>query len=351
MSGTPLQARSTISSEGKDDMPDASVNWLLVGTGDIVRKRVAAALQDAANSRIAAICARSFDRARALADELGVADVFTDYDEALGKASADAVYLATPVGAHIGQAVAAMRAGKHVLVEKPMGLDGNQCTQAVEVAEETGVTAGCAYYRRFYPRYEDARQMLANGEFGKVLFVRMVNRSWYAPAAEDPKRWRLTRNMSGGGPLADVGSHMLDMMVGLFGLPDAVFAKVDSLVHKRDVEDAAAALMTLAGGAYVSADFRWNAKPAAHEFEIIGTEAALKWIPCDTGKVVKTVGGDVHEIDMPNADNVHLPLVADFVDAVLETCRPRIGLLEAAKTNIVMDAIYESDRTGREIRL
>lgn len=332
-------------------MPGESVDWLLVGTGDIVRKRVAQALTRAANSRIAAICARNRDRARALADELGVADVFTDYEEALEKAKADAVYLATPVNVHIPQALAAMQAGRHVLVEKPMGLDAAECARAIKVAEEAGVTAGCAYYRRFYPRYEDAQKMLASGEFGRVLFIRMVNRSWYDPAPDDPKRWRLARSVSGGGPLADVGSHMLDMMVGLFGLPASVFAKVDNLVHKWDVEDSATALMSFAGGARAVADFRWNAKPWAHEFEIVGTEASLRWIPCDTGKVVKTVGGKVCKYDMPSADNVHLPLVEDFVGAVREDRPVRIGLAEAAKTNIVIDAIYQSSRTGKEVRL
>ena len=332
-------------------MSDEFVNWLLVGTGDIVRKRVAAALQHAANSRIAAVCARNFDRARALADDLGVADVFTDYEEALEKAEADAVYLATPVSVHVPQAIAAMRAGKHVLVEKPMGLNAGECARAVEVAAETGVTAGCAYYRRFYPRYEHAQEMLASGEFGKVLCIHMANRSWYDPASEDPKRWRLFRSVSGGGPLADVGSHMLDMMIGLFGLPASVFAKVDNLVHTWDVEDAATALLTFPGGPHASADFRWNSKPWSHEFEIVGADAGLQWRPCDTGKVVKTIGGDVREIDMPNAGNVHLPLVEDFLAALRQSRPPRIPLAEAAKTNVVIDAIYQSSRTGSEVLL
>ena len=66
---------------------------------------------------------------------------------------------------------------------------------------------------------------------------------------------------------------------------------------------------------------------------------------------MKTVGRDVEELDLPNAENVHLPLVENFVDAVLNSRPPRIGLGEAHKTNIVIDAIYESGRTGKEIEL
>jgi len=332
-------------------MSGDSVNWLLVGTGDIVRKRVAAALSQARGSRIVGICARNRERLDNLAGELEVDAVFTDYEKALATSGANAVYLATPVNLHIPQAVAAMNAGKHVLVEKPMGLNGDECLTAARVAKETGVTAGCAYYRRFYPRFEDALRMVRARQFGRILLVRLVNRGWHDPAPDDPKRWRLTRSVSGGGPLADVGSHMLDMMIGLFGLPAAVFAKAENLVHDWEVEDSALALMSFADGAHALATFQWNAKPWSHELEIVGTDAALKWLPCDTGAVLKTRQGDVEETDMPNAENVHLPLVEDFVDAVLTSRAPRVPLAEALKTNVLMDAIYESSRTGEEIRL
>jgi len=332
-------------------MPGESVNWLLVGTGDIVRKRVAAALSLARKSHIVGICAQNRDRARTLADELGVADVFTDYEEALQKADADAVYLATPVNLHIPQAVAAIEAGKHVLVEKPLGLNASECRRAVLKAAAAGVIAGCAYYRRFFPRFEHARRMLESGTFGQIVLIRMDYRSWYRPAQDDPKRWRLDKSVSGGGPLADMGCHMIDQLIGLVGMPERVFAKVDNFVHAGNVEDSASVLMSLPGGGNVFANFQWNSKQWSHEFEIAGAEAGLKWSPADSGKVLKTVGRDVEELDLPNADNVHLPLVEDFVDAVLNSRPPRIGLGEARKTNVVIDAIYESGRTGKEIEL
>ena len=175
--------------------------------------------------------------------------------------------------------------------------------------------------------------------------------SWFCPVEDDPKHWRVVREKSGDGPLSDMGSHMFDMLIGIFGLPKRVYAKCESLVNNWDVEDSASVLMTLAGGAHVTASFNWNSKTWRHEFEIVGTEAKVLWLPCDTGPVVKTVGRDIEELDMPNAENVHLPLVQDFVDAVLEGREPAVTVTEAAKTNVLLNAVYRSAEENREITL
>src|SRR5690606_25189374 len=114
-----------------------------------------------------------------------------------------------------------------------------------------GVTAGCAYYRRLFPRYAHLKQALAAGELGPVTLVRSTYYAWFAPRADDPKRWRVDPALAGGGPLADMGSHMIDLIVGLFGLPERALALTDTLVQDYAVEDASAAVLCLPGGAQV----------------------------------------------------------------------------------------------------
>ena len=328
-----------------------TLKWLLVGAGDVARKRVAAALAGAAGAELTAVCDLREEDAQSLASEHGVDAVYTDLEEALDASGADAVYVATPVALHVPHAVQALEAGKHVLVEKPLGLTGAECARAVAAAEQSGKTAGCSYYRRLFPAYLQAREMLDTGAFGRIVLVRMVFHSWFAPGAGDPKYWRVVRGRSGGGPLSDMGTHMFDVLIGLLGQPVSVFARCENLVHQWDVEDSASMVMALPDGAQVTASFGWNSQTWRHEFEIVGTEAKVYWHPYDSGNVVRTVGRQVDELSLPPAENVHLPMVEDFVRAVREGRGPACPLSEAARTSALLDAVYESAATRQEAHL
>ncbi len=324
------------------------VDWLLVGTSDIARKRVASALASARGGRLVGICGGR-DRAEAIAGEHNVPEVYDNLREAVATTRAQAVYVTTPVDRHVDEAIVALEAGKHVLVEKPLAVSGADADRIVRAAAAVNVRSGCAYYRRCFPRYAHLRRTLSDGEFGDVVLVSMAYRSWYNPEPGSPRHWHVIKARSGGGPLPDMGSHMFDLLIGLFGLPLRVFARVQTRVQPYEVEDSSAIVMQLTNGAQVIATFGWNSQTWAHVFEVVGSSAAIKWEPADAGKVTKTVGRDVEQLDMPNADNVHVPLVEDFNRAVLEGHDPIVPIPEAAKTNTLLDAIYRSAESGREV--
>ncbi len=326
-----------------------SIRWLLVGTGDIARKRVAPAIVDTDNSELAAVCDLDGDRAAGLAAQYAVPAVHTDYREALEDDGIDAVYVATPVGLHVPMALDAIEAGKHVLVEKPLGCSGADVEKAVEAERNTDLATGCAYFRRFYPGYDMLRDMIEAGEFGRIVLARMAYFSWFDPSPDDPKHWRVVRSKSGGGPISDMGTHMFDVLIGLMGMPERVSAMTAALDRNWDVEDSSALVMRMPGGAVVTASFHWNSKTWVHMFEVVGTEAKVLWQPYDSGTVVKTVGRDIAEIAVPTAENVHQPLVDDFVRAALGGSKPRVTFAEAAKTNRLIDAVYRSAGEGRQV--
>jgi predicted dehydrogenase len=328
------------------------IRWLLVGAGDISRKRVARALTSAEASELVAVCDVHQESAQALAKEYSVGKVYTDMAEALASAEADSVYLATPIHLHMQQALQVLQAGKNVLVEKPLALSAADGLRMAQAAKESGKTAGCAYYRRFFPSYLMAKDMLASGQFGQVVLLRLVYYSWFGLGKDDPKYWRVQRAKSGGGPLSDMGSHMLDLMIGLFDLPVSVYAWCDNLLHPDwDVEDNASMLMKLRNGAQVTATFSWCSKTWRHEFEIVGTEAKVDWLPLDGGEVTKTTGRQVETLKLSQEENVHLPLVQDFVDSILEQRPPACTFDEAAKTSRLLDAIYQSSAEKRAVTL
>ena len=236
-------------------------------------------------------------------------------------------------------------------MEKPLGLTGQECALAVAKANETGLVAGCSYFRRCYPCFRHTQEALEKGELGNVIHVRMTYHSWANLASDDPKHWRVVKSKSGGGPLSDMGSHMIDVMIGLVGMPRLIYARTATLTQAYEVEDSAAFLMELANGANVAGSFHWNSKAWSHEFEIVGSEGRIKWAPYDSGKFWKTLGRNASELNLPNAENVHLSLVEDFVAAIQEGRMPVDPFAEAAKTNIVLSAIYESSEAGKEIRI
>jgi predicted dehydrogenase len=327
-----------------------AVKWLVVGTSDINKKRAVPALVAAKNSRVVGVVG-GMDRAAALAGQHGIPGLYDDLDKALKETDADAVYIGTAVYRHKPEALKALAAGKHILIEKPLGLNGDDAQAIADAAKKSGLIAGCAYYRRFFPRYELARQMIRDGVFGQITCVRIHVSSWFNPETTDPKYWRTQKALAGGGNAVDMGCHMLDLLVHLLGQPESVQAMTGTLVQKYEVDDSVAAVMRLPGGAPVLADFHWNTQNGGHEFEIIGSHARLRLVPADTGPVVKTVNKETVTLEMPNSANVHLPLVQDFVDSVLAGKQPFVPLEGAVKVNRVIDAIYRSGASGKAERV
>lgn len=326
------------------------MNWLIVGTGDIAQKRIIPALDTEPRSRIVAVCDLVAERAEEVARKYQ-ASFYTDLGKALEDRNVEAVYISTPVFLHVPHAIQALKAGKHVLVEKPVGISYAQACELVKTAKISKGRCACAYFRRFYPRYKMAKEMLKKSEFGQVVLVRMTYFSWFNPERKDPKYWGVIPEKSGGGPLSDMGSHMFDVMIGLLGLPVSVFAKVATITHTYKVEDSSVVIMDYDSGTQVIASFHWNSRTWSHEFEIVGTEAKIKWYPYDGPKILKTMSRDIEEIEMPNHENVHYPLIEDFVSSIIEGQAPQVSVEEAALTNFLLDAIYLSAREGREVTL
>src|SRR5512141_364523 len=138
------------------------LNWIVIGIGDITTRRVIPAIQAEPRSHLYGFVTR--DPAKAA--HFG-AKAWSTLDEALTDPAVEAVYVGTPVFLHAPQTIQALRAGKHVLCEKPMAMNEAEARRMVSVAEKSGKTLGVAYYRRCYPKVLRARQLLESGAIGK----------------------------------------------------------------------------------------------------------------------------------------------------------------------------------------
>lgn len=289
-----------------------SLNWLVIGIGDITRKRVLPAILAEPRSRLYALLTRDPKKAEAYPGAIA----FTDLDEALRDPAIDAVYVASPVALHAEQTIASLRAGKHVLCEKPVALDFAQAESMAAAAHESGRLAGIAYYRRTYPKLVRALQLIAEGAIGKPVLVEANYHGWL----ESPERgWLKDPALAGGGPLFDVGSHRIDACNFLFGKPLRATGLMSNALHSLAVEDSATTLIEYAGGVHAVVDVRWNSRIQRDQFRIVGSEGELNLSPLNGPSLrVSASDGKLHEEQLPTHANVHYPAVENFVNAVLD---------------------------------
>jgi len=310
------------------------IRWLVVGIGDIAVKRVLPAILSEPRSRLEGLVTRD----PAKATPYGVPS-WSSIDAALAAVHPDAVYVATPVALHAAQSIAALRAGAHVLCEKPMALTHADASQMVTVAHDTGRTLGIAYYRRMYPKIERARELIETGAIGRPVFAEATNHYWFYP--EDGARaWLIDPKLAGNGPLRDIASHRIDVLAYLFGPARRVTGHLSTLVHPTAVEDNATVLVEYASGMRGMVDVRWHSHVARDEFRIRGTDGELELTPLNGPEIVWP-GGREH---LPPHANLHYPMVEDFVTAILEGRQPRSSGDTALETERIMD---EAARNGK----
>jgi 1,5-anhydro-D-fructose reductase (1,5-anhydro-D-mannitol-forming) len=287
------------------------LNWIVIGIGDISARRVIPAIQAEPRSKLYGLVTREPAKA-----EKYVVKAWKNLDEALEDPTIDAVYVATPVFLHGPQTMAALKAGKHVMCEKPMAMNEAEAQCMLQAAEEAGRKFGVAYYRRAYPKVQRAKQLLESGAIGKPVLAELTCHGWFDGKAYDGadygRHWLVDPAKAGGGPLYDIASHRIDVLNFLFGQPLRVSAQLSNAVHHYAVEDNATVMIEYAAGVRGIVDVRWNSKIKRDECRIRGTDGEMEMSPLNGPELVYPGGRE----SLPVHANVHLPLIENFVDAV-----------------------------------
>ncbi|WP_164101362.1 Gfo/Idh/MocA family protein [Candidatus Laterigemmans baculatus] len=313
----------------------STLNWGLIGCGDVARKRVAQAILAEPCSRLLAACRRDPGELAAFCRTFAVERAYEDAFELLVDRDIDVVYIATPVCEHLPQTLAAARAGKHVLVEKPMAMTAAECDQMIEACQEAGVKLSVAYYRRFYPLVHRMQQLIREGAIGKPMAVSAVTST---DAASDGWRWRLEQG--GGGALMDVGSHRINIFTTLFGPPRSVKAICDRVVAEDGSEDTAVLLMQFTSGVVgtLQSHFRGSSDP--DEFVVTGSRGRLLARPLNGTELIIESDAERKVEQHPPAANFNAPLIADFVSAITQDREPTVSGEEGRLTNQIIEAAY-----------
>lgn len=256
--------------------------FAIIGCG-LIADFHAKAIAELPNARLVVAASRSEKNARRVAEPHG-AQWTTNWRQALRRDDVDIVNICTPSGAHMPYAVAAAKAGKHVVVEKPLEITLSRCDRIIEAAERAGVKLVTIFPSRFGEAAQAIKQAVDGGRFGRIVLADAHVKWWRDQAYYAPHRWQGTRRWDGGGALMNQSIHTIDLLQWFVGPVKSVTGYVGKLGHKGiEVEDAAVAALEFRSGA----------------FGIIeGTTAAYKGYPrrieiCGTKGSVFLEGGDI----------------------------------------------------------
>lgn len=326
------------------------VRFGVVSTSWIGCDWVIPAMQSVPECEVVAISSRDAARATAAAERLGIPSAHGSLEALLDDPSVEAVYIPTPNNCHVAETVTAARAGKHVLCEKPIGLDAAEAEQLVDVQRETGVTMSEAFMVRYHPRWLKAREILRSGRIGDVRTIHATY-SVYNPNDDDIR----FRPELGGGALGDVGIYPITAARFLFEAePLAAFARMER-PSPDAVDYAVAGMLEFPEGRSLlfSGALRqgW-----CHWINVTGTDGALEmpisvWPQPDQETIIRIRQRD--DLRDEAAEVLRFPPVNQYEEQVATFARVVRGEIEnpwpianAVAGMRVLDAVRRSAESG-----
>lgn len=248
------------------------VKWGIIGCGGIADRRMIPGMLESDSLEIVAVMDTNFDAANRVKEKCGAKYAFSTIEELLEIAEIEAVYIATPVFCHLEQVKKAAEAKKHILLEKPLGLNSAEAEEIKNICEKEGVLLGVGFMMRYASYHQKLKELIENGVLGEVVSARAQFTCWY-PEMENC--WRQNKELSGGGALMDLGIHQIDIIHYVTGLKaKEVCAFCGNQIFKYGVEDAGSILMRLSNGAmcYIDSNFNVPDSASVSKLEIYGTK-------------------------------------------------------------------------------
>lgn len=336
-------------------MAEPKIRWGVLGYARIARETVIPAIHRAANSEFHALASRDEEKLAQCRQRYGVPKSYVGYAELLRDPAVDAVYIPLPNSLHREWTIKAAESGKHVLCEKPLGLNAGECREMIAACEANGVRLMEAFMYRYNARTRLVREVLRSGVLGEIRHVTSSFRFLLANPASIKLRPEL-----GGGGLYDVGCYPVNFIgmvadenaariAGTGVVPGGVQPATVAVQCERSggVDMNLSALLKYESGLIGIVHCGLNAHRRVYS-EIIGTLGVLE-IPDtffdNTGVLTLTTGETRREIPVEETDRYRLE-VEDFADAILQRRAPQFALAETLRNAGVMDRLFAASQAG-----
>ncbi|GAB3063698.1 Gfo/Idh/MocA family protein [Virgibacillus ainsalahensis] len=316
------------------------VRWGIIGCGDVTEVKSGPAFQKVPNSELVAVMRRTGELAKDYAQRHGVPKWYDNADALINDPEIDAVYIATPPGSHKEYTMKVAKAGKPIYVEKPMGLNTDECNEMIAACEEAGVPLYVAYYRRAMPRFLKIKELLDNQAIGDVRFVSTTQ---YQKASKDMSNsWRFQPEVSGGGLLFDMGSHTLDILDFLLGPIKELKGFTSNQAGNYPTEDIVTGTYLFESGVHGVGNWCFSAYDDLEINEIVGSKGKITFSTLGNDPVILTTPEGKNEWSFEAPKHVHQPLVETVVAELTGNsvqC-PSTGI-SGARTNWTMDEFFK----------
>ena len=353
------------------------VRTAIVGCGKVGHLH-AQALSALDESNWVAVCDERADRATAFAQQYNVKP-YADVATMVKDAGVQVVIVATPHPVHASPALAAIRAGAHVLIEKPLASSLKDCDAMINVAKVANVKLGVMSQRRWYPPVQRVKAAIDAGKIGRPVLGMVVILGWRDQAYYQSDPWRGKWETEGGGVLVNQSPHQLDILQWLMGPIEEVFAYWDNLNHPYiEVEDTAVVSIRFKNGGLGSIVVSNSQKPGLYgKVHVFGENGAAVGVQTDGGAMfiagmssvleppindIWTVPGE--ELLLPQWQTedraafekldpttyYHRVQDQEFLQAILENREPAVTAVEGRKTVELFSAIYRSQRDRRPVK-
>lgn len=339
-----------------------TLNFALVGCG-VIAPCHARCITELENAHLAAVCDIVEAKAQKLT-EIYPADVNIDYHDLFRREDIDIVNVLTPSGLHADVGIAAAKAGKHVIVEKPMDVSLAKADELIHACRQAGVKLCCISQHRFDFAMQDLKQAIEAGKLGKVNFGGSYTQWYRAQNYYDSGAWRGTWELDGGGALMNQSIHYVDLLQYVMGPVEEVYAHTATLAHERiEVEDIAVATVKFRSGAMGVIEGMTLAYPGfCARLEVFGADGGViiendqikNWHlrsgelyerpPAETHLIVGTTSADIWH-------HSHRRQIADMMQAIWEDREPLCNGTEGRKPLEIVLAIYRSAQTHQPVQI
>ena len=342
-------------------MASKKMGFGIIGCGMISEFHINAIEELKDRARLVGITDTVYASAERTSERHGGLHIFSSVEEMLASKDINAVCICTPSGYHAENIVKAAKAGKNVIVEKPLAITKEQLDEVLAVCEENKTVLEVISQLRFSKDIRKAKMTLDSGEMGRLVCADMYMKYYRSQEYYDSGSWRGTKKLDGGGALMNQGIHGVDLLQYLAGDIKSVFAYSGTLARNIEVEDTLCAAVEFESGAFGVIQATTSVYPGyPRRIELNGSHGSITIEETSITKM--DIDGSTSEdltfrpavrsgssTAMNISNDYHTLQIADFIDAVKEKRRPFVDVNEGRKAVDVVLAIYKSAREGRKV--